>query len=293
MLFVGPNNSGKSYLASVLWGLLNLPTNFFQDGDLATEAGRAGLSVVDRVIEKTLRGGEYALAAEDMQALVAFLNDTLRRRANALAEYVFNAAEVSLRRIAVEDFTAVGPGMVLVGRDERSAEEIHPLEKKLILGTLVRRALDGSERMRDLVSPSYRPGDAVFLPASRTGFMLFYKQVLESQLQGLWRTFRDRPEGLKLPTPGLHFLTLLATGLQPEPGPFAVEADFLERRALDGTLVMRPIGPSHDFEYRIGPDQTPLSLDLASSLVTELAPLVLVLRHIKQLPVLLFEEPEG
>lgn len=291
MLFVGPNNSGKSYLASMLWGLLKLPFDFFQQEDLASEAGRAAVSVVARVGSRARPETGSVLAAEEMETLLALLNDTLRRRPYALAEAVFNASTVPVWRLAIEDFEPAMPAMPMTSAIAVAPESLTPMVASNDLGFFLREMLTGVRAA--VASPSYLPGDPVFLPASRTGFMLFYKQVLGNQLVQLFRASRASPEGLKLPSPSAHFLTLLATGLPARPGPFAAEAERLERHALDGTLVMRPIGPSHDFEYQVGPDKTPLSLDLASSLVTELAPLVLVLRHIERLPVLILEEPEA
>jgi energy-coupling factor transporter ATP-binding protein EcfA2 len=291
MLFVGANNSGKSYLASVLWGLLNLPAEFFQLEDLETEIGRPCVTLTDRLLDCGRRGIDFTLAAEELSQLLALFNDTLRRRPQSLTEYVFNASSVSLQKLAIESFVP-GSTWTVRGAAREIPASFGPAERAALLGRMVRVLLIPSIGLKFQLDPSYVSGDPVYLPASRTGFMLLYKAVIGSQIRRLFKHASSSIDALDLPSPIIHFLTLLSS-LKPELGPFAAEADFIERHALDGALVMRPLGPTNEFEYQVGPERTPLTLGLSSSLVSELAPLILVLRHVKQLPALILEEPEA
>jgi hypothetical protein len=293
MLFVGANNSGKSYLASVLWGILNLPAEFFQPEDLETEAGRPCVTLIDRILDCGRRGIDIRLTDQDLGQLLALFNDTLSRRPHVLAEYVFNAASVPIRKLAIENLVHPFPFILPAGAPMGIPASLAPAERVALVGTLVRDLLVHGVSSKFPIDPSYAPGDPVYLPASRTGFMLLYKAVIGSQIRRLFKHASSSIDALDLPSPIIHFLTLLSS-LKPELGPFAAEADFIERHALDGALVMRPIGPTNEFEYQVGPERTSLTLGLSSSLVSELAPLILVLRHLKkELPALILEEPEA
>ena len=95
--------------------------------------------------------------------------------------------------------------------------------------------------------------------------------------------------------PAYQFIDLLAFGMTNRQGPYAAEAALLES-GLDGRidLISGPVGIN---EYAYSPSgsgsSSPLHLSLASSLVTELAPIILVLRHLSGFPILVLEEPEA
>jgi hypothetical protein len=141
----------------------------------------------------------------------------------------------------------------------------------------------------------YMPGDPVYLPASRTGFMLLYKGVLSSMIQrGAAGPWPAQALGVELTAPAVHFLQLLALGLKSDnKGPFSAEADLLERHAFPGTIDLANSIGVNEVEYRYDAAQPSLPMQLSSSLVTELAPLILVLRHASELPFLVLEEPEA
>jgi hypothetical protein len=80
--------------------------------------------------------------------------------------------------------------------------------------------------------------------------------------------------------------------MKKQEGPYAAEADLLERD-LGGRveLLSAPVGINEYTYYPAG--SLNLHMSLASSLVTELAPIILVLRHMSGFPILVIEEPEA
>jgi len=144
------------------------------------------------------------------------------------------------------------------------------------------------------VMPAYRNmprSGPLFLPASRTGFMLLYRSLAQ-QLVGdaLIKTATPAPPVPDLTAPTIDFLGMLV-GLRPEEGAYPDEAAFLER-ALGGRLDLKSgVGLNEVVYKHEGGSELPL--ELSSSLVTELAPVVLTLRHVLGYNVLLIEEPEA
>jgi hypothetical protein len=130
-----------------------------------------------------------------------------------------------------------------------------------------------------------KSGAPIFLPASRSGFMLLYPTAAR-------RAFEKGEESLRLTRPASQFIDLLAFGMKKQEGPYAAEAALLEND-LGGRveLTSGPVGINDYTYYPTG--SLNLHMSLASSLVTELAPVILVLRHMSGFPILVLEEPEA
>ncbi len=86
---------------------------------------------------------------------------------------------------------------------------------------------------------------------------------------------------------------MIAFGLKNKPATrYADEATFLERYISGRVELVAGLGVN---EYRYHPEgaSVPLPMQLSSALITELAPLVLVLRHLEHFPAIVLEEPEA
>jgi hypothetical protein len=132
----------------------------------------------------------------------------------------------------------------------------------------------------------------VFLPASRTGFILLYRSLAQ-QLVGdaLVKTGAPRRPTPDLTAPAIDFINLLV-GLRDDAGAYPDEAAFLER-GMGGRLSLRSDVGLNEVLYEHTAGAPPLPMELSSSLVTELAPVVLLLRHVSGYRVLIIEEPEA
>jgi hypothetical protein len=325
-LFVGENNSGKSYLASLLWDFYaRMPEVFsFQGTDLKTLQASPRYQDCSRwLADKLSRTAPYTVTHEDITLLMSWFNEFLDEKKDAIVQRVFGLASMHVNRVSVGQFSldasftllfrpatqglagdvvfkalgyATGVPRTLeieFGPDVDASMSLHPT----ILITVIAQLLSHIRAVMDLPS-EYRSGDPVYLPASRTGFMLLYKGVLadliDRGLAGAASLRRVHLPGVELTAPAVHFLQLLALRLKPDVlGPHAAEADMLERHAFPGTVAFAASVGVNNVEYRYDPRQPPLPMKLSSSLVTELAPLILVLRHASALPHLFLEEPEA
>lgn len=324
MLFVGENNSGKSYLASLLWGLASLrlellpPTSSQEEATPADECERW---VLHRFAQRQLEP-EYTLHEGDNQLLLEWLNRLLDMRRNFIVSRVFNQPDIKVSRLEINRFRRLSPLKLRWGTlpqanldsrtfmtMEQGADHVGfnfavtngPL-RKTVCRTIAfniawRLIMDGiSQAIPGSWHASERIGDPIYLPASRTGFMLMYKAMVRRQLGQLGLPLEsDRlEEEFKLTRPAIKFLELLAVGIKStEEGAFQEEADLLEQYSLHGRLESRTEVGTNDYQYLPVGASTPLPMALSSSLVTELAPIILILRHVKQLPVLVLEEPEA
>ena len=308
LLFVGGNNTGKTYLASLMWGLLSL------SGGLPIVRGDAFRRCVAWIEERYARREQeptFEITAEVHADLVQIVNDTLRDQGAALAERTFNRPGFKVGSIEMREVAQNKWSSLRWEPDERDGRlSARPVASEFELGIVASDASGFIEmwlRLQDMgvlggirvrVAPSGMTtglvhAHPIFLPASRTGFTLLYR-TLARQIVGdaLIKTDRDRAPVPDLTRPAVDFVDLLL-GLRPEAGgAYPDEAAFLER-ALGGRILLRSdIGlPEVLYEHTAG--EPPLPMQLSSSLVTELAPVVLTLRHVYGYRVLIIEEPEA
>jgi hypothetical protein len=124
--------------------------------------------------------------------------------------------------------------------------------------------------------------------------MQLYKSAARRSFRDAFRREETPSASLDLTTPAFHFLDMIAFGLEEKrSGRFPEEADILER-ALTGRIeLVTGMGAVNEYRYYPAGATAPLPMTLSSALVTELAPFILVLRHVSSLPVLILEEPEA
>ena len=137
---------------------------------------------------------------------------------------------------------------------------------------------------------------AYYLPADRTGFMHGHQVLAGAAIQnatavGLGRG-RDAPLLSGVSADFLNGLILMRKRTRRAPADEL--AAHLEREVLEGAVRLERADAGYPFfTYRPGGWKDDLPLTRASSMVTELAPLVLYLRHFVQAgDLLIIEEPE-
>lgn len=128
-----------------------------------------------------------------------------------------------------------------------------------------------------------------FLPEARTGFMLLYPTATQYSMDSTYGVRKRRR--IPLPLPAMELLRFLSTGFKTPPGPYAEEAAMIERE-LGGRLSVEGAVGINEYRFQVESGHA-LALPLVSSLVTELAPIILTLRHAEELPFLVIEEPEA
>lgn len=310
LLFVGGNNTGKTYLASMLWGLLSL------SGELPVHRGEAFQRCVAWIEERYARRKEepeFKITPEVLADFVQILNDTLREQRAVLAARTFNRKSFKIGKLELhgiapltniplcwETFSINGkPSAMLSSRGypfwwSRLAEDaeqrvaaIQHLTMNHMLGNL-----SGYRMFVPAPNPAGGPVGPVFLPASRTGFMLLYRSFAQKLVGDvLIKTGGQSSPVPDLTAPTVDFLQRLI-GLRNEPGSCPDEAIFLEQEMGGSLSLVSGVGVN-EVLYQHAEGEPPLPMELSSSLVTELAPLILTLRHVSGYIVLIIEEPEA
>jgi predicted ATPase len=332
IIFSGPNNSGKSITATILYS--SLSQSGVAGSVRVARAMRAvrwdegaddlSLDVYSFIDEAVASGGHdsFRLMSDEVRSFFeARLSETLPEYMTSVAQEIVRTAGVSnigeVRRVAgkralpasmtisssrpswdVELTIKRGTFSVEVTK-EPSLREIWQLISPSVWRRLARRPTSQSLRLRDLLSQLARacfrevPSHTRYLPADRTGFMHAQKALAGSLAR---RSSLAGIEDLRIPALSgviTDFLSELI-GLDPAvSGDFTEEADQLENEILHGEIYVLGDGDTApNLVYRTVSGDYPLGR--TSSMVSELAPVVLYLRYrLRQDDLLVIEEPEA
>lgn len=312
MLLVGENDSGKSQLMALLWGLIALKAGLFPP----EAPDSAAYAACERWLQQHPVEVPVPLEPEDCQVFLHWVNEVLAERRQSIVSSIFNDPHTTVSRLEIRDLRRDKPLRVEIKVDLVDDEpQLMAMEDAVEQGRVVLTAPVAGWRspearyaairriawsmlmgdMARLVGSSagvYLRGDPLYLPASRAGLMLLYKSVVRRQLKQLleWALV---DQSVKLTRPAVHFLELMTVGLKDIQGAYSAEADFLEQGSLQGRLSLETGVGGNEYRYHPGGAARALPMSLSSSLVSELAPLILALRHVPELPVLALEEPEA
>lgn len=300
IFFIGDNNSGKSYMMTILWGLLFLGKNLFP--------ARPSDSRTYKRCEDWLREhvDKESLLDDGVIALyIDWFNELLSQRKKGFLHHLFNYAMES-GKMEVRDYQQKKPLKLHFrngkrytfnpGRDISFPQsETYTREELLRMNTYICWNL----LMGDIAAPLYTPimrgrrnGEPVYLPASRTGFMLTYKQLLEQSIQANFGQMAMDDRGA-LTLPYVDFLQLITKFESSRTNALADRLmPFLETYMTDGSFkIKQTILP--DFKYTPKNVAVDMPLYVTSSVITELAPLSLLLQSGINFKTIIIEEPEA
>lgn len=343
-VFVGPSNTGKTYMSILVYalhhalkGFPRLPVTsyamdryleFDWDGrpkqeyhdvrrKLNTEGRAFRYLDLPPILREVLLHDSAGLAGDvDLELNRCLDSDTISElirtpRTSDTIEVILNVSEAarclwrlnmslsaSQSRAAIEmgDFDLIPDDRVSHGSD--AAERLRRI--------LLSRRIQIPDFLNLLGSPSFTShghglGIVYYLPAARSGIMQSHRVIASSSLE--FHTNRARLKQLtELPTLSgvmVDFMQKLILYEDREPRSeyklLNEIADVLERRTLAGSIrAAKSAGGYPVFEYRPTGSNEDIRLTRASSMVSELAPVVLFLRGVLGIgDTLIIEEPEA
>mgnify|MGYP000372290757 FL=1 len=222
MLFVGDNNSGKSYLTSLIWGLQNYGrTGFFSAKNMKKSQH---YSKVFEWISDNIRNAvneQYNVKLKEYGVNIqSLINDCLDFEKKSFVKWLFNTDEVSIDKIQVEipdlesvevDFHTIQNKKVLES-DGDTTERVEIImqviqHKKRSRAVCLASSFDEiydkhnidflmSVLCYSILGMNYAKDTSIYLPASRTGFMLT-KDIINQV--GRDNTFNDNQESAVTP----------------------------------------------------------------------------------------------
>lgn len=315
MLFIGDNNSGKSYLMSLIWGLsansrkaLIRLTPQIKRTEVYQECEAY---ICEKIISEKSKERLDGIWFDKFQAL---LNVCAENNKNAFVSDVFNKEmqigkfELQIAQnqgidISVEDIVYThknrqdtkqyervmwvnleGGGGVGIFIDEELL-----IDKEKYVETVLEALL---ECWRGFFAGE---NNVIFLPSSRTGFVLSKNMLTNQVYENSFNMFPNHvPEMPSYFTkPVISFLKLLNNigerELQ-EKGLTRI-AEFIEKELLHGEVTIQK-ALSTSFLYMPEKSEQTIQMYLASAVVTEITPLYLLCKYSYRVLQLFIEEPE-
>jgi len=311
VLLVGRNNTGKSYIATLLWALLHAQTLIWRSD--ARDRRPEWCKVFAAQIERN-EPAKVEVTQELAGELIKHFNCLLGQNGRELLRDVF--AYEGFEQTAIH-VGADQPFLPFSAEVLPIAESVEP-QRSSVLFRIVNPDVLDSTRLRIAPPPPFllrEPGltdhivtdsivteliyrvllgprnrrQTLYTPAARTGLMLSLR-VMITQLFA-----SDSPARVILPRPLRDFLQRLTIPpLAPRSRGSKQEdiATWLENEIMHGKIeVSNDPVPSITYE----PENTKISLPLhaASSMITELAPFMILMKQGYPIGQIIFEEPEA
>jgi predicted ATPase len=301
-LFVGDNNSGKSYLMSLIYGMF--ATEFVPFEALPPDISYIGNLMKDVVSDNSIE--EYTFSAEDYTRFERIINESIENHKSAFVAQIFNkeipTGKIQFRLHPTNAFSLSVYKKTSRKKNRLIEETCLELSKENdgqlqgLLAWNMNKESDIDYLAYILVAYLFGTGQyiPIFLPASRTGFMLTYRSLIKHSIEKSFVREADKPiaGSTVLTKPCIDFLTHI-NGFSYEQQKQAYRkdiTDFIETNILHGKLSVNKL-PTPDITYTPNGLDEGIPLHVSSGVVTETAPLVLALADPK-IDFLQIEEPE-
>ena len=314
-LFVGDNNSGKSYLMSLLWGIQNFGMTELMNGGY--KEGAAEEKELTKWFRKQItvawERGIYTVGVSEISSILqSILDKGLKRNKNRLVRKIFNSDdlgieklqielkdldEVSLHFVKVKDPANGKKGMLSIRSNYENSymmsfwkEEVDEIDE--LLGWEIVNLLLGLVMNID-ISDMGNVNNEIYLPAARTGFMLTKDIVNKVGRNTVFNINMQESKITPFVRPINQFLDVMNDLAFDSEGDekFKEVTAYLENGMAEGLIEMSTL-PNREVLYVPEGLESGIPLRVVSAVVTELSPLILILKHKKNLKTLFYEEPE-
>lgn len=300
MLLVGENNTGKSYLMTLLWGMFARGSSIFPK--------QVPTSKEYKVCLDLLLAEPDVVSVELEESFIAWINALLVRQKNNLVRDILSFDETEIAHLSISDYTRSTPFEL---HWEANDEATHERSSRLLpFGFLAgglavqgshlaeRTALEQYAVVRFIcwryifagltsVSAETKP---LYFPAARSGFMLTY----DSLISGVMQAWGGEKIKTRFSLPVIDFLQNLATArIDKENERFKGVIKYLEDNLLQGRVSQSAVSGVNSYQYVAENSKQELPYHVVSSLVGELSPILILLRARIRFNALIIEEPEA
>ena len=308
-LFVGDNNSGKSYLLSLLWGIEKFGVSALI-GEKYENVKEINALIewlcaqMDIVVQKK----KYAVSlAEISDLLNEVLNEGLKKNKDNLIKKIFNNRNVNIGKLRIELGELQDICLDLEMNEQKNIIISLPDEQKFGFGSgLVREGQHRKEKdvqwllitmiycsLLDIRAEESEINESIYLPAARTGFMLTKDIINKVGRKSTFNLSEEKEAITPFTRPINQFLDVI--------GDLSAETSgskenlalsfYLEKEMANGTIEISSM-PNKEVQYVPAGYKKGMPLRLVSAVVTELSPLILILKHQQNVCRFYYEEPE-
>lgn len=309
-LFVGDNNSGKSYLLALLWGIEKFGVEaLIGENYVNTEEANTLIEWFSVQMDIAIENKYHEVLLEDVSDLLSkFLNVELKKNKGTLVKKIFNSKSVEIGKLEIElgnlketvlsfemhedteslsMFINKGRGFGLGGSivKDRTYRELDVLKWFLVKG--IYSAILNIDMQEEEID------GCIYLPAARTGFMLTKDIINKVGRKNTFNLSDEKETITPFIRPINQFLDIM--------GDLSVDtwgdkrninlAIDIESEMTNGTIEISAM-PNKEVQYVPVGYKKGIPLRLSSAVVTELSPLILILKHKNTVKRFYYEEPE-
>ena len=311
-LFVGDNNSGKSYLMFLLWGIRNLGEELLYADETMeiTETYDRLRCWVQKQVEAAMEQGVHTILASEIgDELQIVLQERIKQNKDKFVKAIFNSSDVEIEEMQIEltgladvpleyrvqELVAGKMGValgsmgnygigLLLSEKEKATGILEEQTCRYFVNKLMTLVLNRDDIVLD---------SEIYLPAVRTGFMLTKDIINKVSRRTTFNVAVEQETMVPFVRPINQFLDVINDltfdGKSNED--FAEIVQYLESSMVDGTVEMSAL-PNKEAMYVPNGKMSGMPLRITSAVVTELSPLILILKHKRYVDALFYEEPE-
>lgn len=306
-LFVGDNNSGKSYLLSLLWGIKNfVVSNFLNYSDTYDN------ELIDWMTENmttAIETGKCEFTLKSIKNVFEqVMNHKLTIGKDEFVKKIFNSEQVSIGGLHIQfkNLEDLHFELKLVELEEILEFNINSDRTVRMNSSFFRDRMYLKNRfiqwqlLRNIYSyilktdsMGINDNSCIYLPAARTGFMLTKDIINKVGRQNTFNISTEKEIITPFIRPINQFLDVM-TDLTVE---YTDNKELLqlsydiEKKLAAGTVEISNM-PNKEVQYVPDGCEFGIPLRLTSAVVTELSPLILILKHKREIDGLCYEEPE-
>ena len=328
MFFVGDNNSGKSYLLSLLWGLLTQSHIILEGFDNCKSSSISKCKEWLKLII-TNEGIEYEFDQEKIVLFNQIINEIIKINKDKFVSYIFNS-DMTIGQLTVDIhleekfYFKVAPlkaenTTLEIMKDSKvfSVSKNKEHSVGIFLGNDAEIDVTASYLLKYVLQffMSFHPftvygsGNVVFLPAARTGLLLSRKFITNIAYDKLNPNFYSFLNNMKedsteedsyFTKPFISFLKLINSinsknmnikGKKNSSDYQSKLQAMIESEILGGSLEIKE-SLNNSIVYSPYNSDKEIKIFVTSSVITEVAPLYLIFKYKMKLDYLLIEEPE-
>ena len=327
-VFIGPNNTGKTYFSMLIYalhktfdGFTDFPISLIQDmlSEIVDDPFEFPPEVEKKiqVIFEKLNTKEGVFTFSDLPALVRNEIQRVLEDFDLLLDELESCLDVDSRFEISKSTDGIRSDMTIaldVGEEkqkfwnykivvsESDIDVTGEVDADMPFWSTDEQKLDKTHEFLGYPEPLNKlggnAGDVYYLPATRSGFMQSHSVIASSLVARATHTSSEGFPEIPIFTTGLsdflQQIILYKADKKPNSDVAAI-ADVLEANILSGKIIWHALPSGYpEFLYRPREMGEEIRLSQASSMVSELAPLVLFLRGIiKPGDTLIIEEPEA
>ena len=310
-IFVGENNSGKSYLMQLIYGFLdffNTSKEFFSEFMLKYDM----ITTNNDIIEIKADNAEF------YSNLQTKLNKFIKIKKNEIVKRTFNTDNLSVESISIEfgeikhdicakpDYASLyerekGTKRYIILKDNStivakiSTDHFITNDKALIDNNFFIKLTLLSTILSEIIfgdSTSTDNHAIIYLPASRSGLMLLHADYMANQINNSSIIYDNQrlENEFGLTQPVYNFLTFLLKHKTSEmiSNENKDIISFIDKNIINGSMEKT----GNTMRYKPASSKSSLPIYLSSSLVSELTPIYQILSGIQRYKFILYDEIE-